>query len=1328
MSGCNRSGRGITRRGLWRWLPVLLLGTAALAQERVVDRMEFISMWDDSYLYLGARLEDVNVVGRHRGYNEANWEDDEVEVLLDTSRFGGSAELQPNCFKIGMSAAEGVFCGRGAGEPGQRKWELLPPVGADGKQLRQAVQVHGTLNDPADADQGWEVELAVPWSLLGRDGPPTGETWHFNVVRVLRGDADAAYSFAPRGREGSPATWVPLVFRAGVAGVEPGGAITCAQVPPRPGGPGPLLRRRPWPAIDGHLADDEWPLANRIDVRLSPDRLVPLQPVAYPRLELSPLPLDCDTNGPTQGERRPRGEFRGDSLVLASYYLGLQGDDRQTTHPPQGVWDADGHSRLAATPLDGLGPWASTLRVGWHRDQLQRALACNIDALLVEYAGDPGSRRAYSLDGLRSLVLAAQELRFQRQPCPQLALLLPLRSLAIASGRAPDLRQPGDQELVYRLIRDFYLQVPPYLRASVIDGARRCCLVALDQPPVDAALGDEFLGTCEQRFRAEFGADLLWLGSASWGRRSVGLDGFVYFDAGVEQFVGNSGRVKLASVGPGYDDARSAAQPLIVPRASTRTFRAAVRGTLDSPARWLLLASLNDLLHGTQLLATREYGGGYERTASVLALQFGNRREVTLLPRVVRADVPARLISGHRLRCPVRLANAGLKDWEFTDGLALGYRWLTADAQPLRGPDGREVIDRATGKPILADKPLTDTCRLSDPLTAPVGATRETTLEIVASDDAGHELPPGRYRLRLEAAHGTFKLPVETVGPDGKKVKHEVERPAWIGTQGDEWLDLPVEVLDELAAPVLAAELLEVGLPARVESGANQPVNVVLRNTGTAQLAGGLHLAVRYERLRSAGWCVQEPAPVPLSDWLDCASLPPVEAGELVRFTALVPVRGPAPDAAPEIVTVARFTLRDDTGRNFALDQPYTQAVQVLARDYGASFGAINVPQWFSAGAMTPVEVTVINPTLRPWLAAGTELTWGWYRRDGAPLRPDAGRLRLSADVAPGKALTLAVPVVAPATLGWAYLCFDVLHDGNVRASLQPGTASRDLAPIKVWIASLGWQPLPLAKLLNVRGASFDEDPAAGDFDGHGRSWPAELLPPDTSEPQDGFYPSAYLEHDPGDYPTLMFRYPTASPAVPPPPPPRKLKKGETPPPPPPRTPRVPAFTAVRPDGQTLDLPAGAFARLHLLAAGVDGDVTLNLAVAGKTGPPRPLPPVLITSWDQPARHGEGVGFCCARRNGPAGPEAARCWLHRVTVPLPPLPSGAKLVLPKAPGLRLVAITLEASPDTAGPVAPAPPVVRPVAPRPEVAHPAPTPAPKPEQPDPNERERPRRYH
>jgi hypothetical protein len=72
--------------------------------------------------------------------------------------------------------------------------------------LRSAVHVDGTLNDPADTDRNWTVEVAIPWKGLepyaaGRPCPPSdGQQWRMNFSRVewLMDIIDGRYRKIPK--------------------------------------------------------------------------------------------------------------------------------------------------------------------------------------------------------------------------------------------------------------------------------------------------------------------------------------------------------------------------------------------------------------------------------------------------------------------------------------------------------------------------------------------------------------------------------------------------------------------------------------------------------------------------------------------------------------------------------------------------------------------------------------------------------------------------------------------------------------------------------------------------------------------------------------------------------------------------------------------------------------------------------------------------------------------------------------------------------------------------------------------------------------------------
>jgi len=137
-------------------------------------------LWDGTYLYIGAELEEPHVSAALRKRDTVIFYDNDFEVFIDPN--GDSHEY----YEFEMNALNTV-------------WDLfLPRPYKDGgsavgswniEGLKTAVHVRGTLNNPADVDSGWCVEIAMPWSALKpyahTPAPPEeGDQWRINFSRV----------------------------------------------------------------------------------------------------------------------------------------------------------------------------------------------------------------------------------------------------------------------------------------------------------------------------------------------------------------------------------------------------------------------------------------------------------------------------------------------------------------------------------------------------------------------------------------------------------------------------------------------------------------------------------------------------------------------------------------------------------------------------------------------------------------------------------------------------------------------------------------------------------------------------------------------------------------------------------------------------------------------------------------------------------------------------------------------------------------------------------------------------------------------------------------
>jgi Carbohydrate family 9 binding domain-like len=149
---------------------------------------------DDEALYLAFEVYDENVRG---GFDEAVpdphlWLRDTVEVMIDPDGDGDNKDY----YEIQVGPQNLVFDSR-FDDYNQPRVEPNGPYGHQDwtSNVKSAVALHGTLDDDRE-DDGYTVEMAIPWSSLARAKrtPPTSaDTWRMNFY-VMENNAGAAWS------------------------------------------------------------------------------------------------------------------------------------------------------------------------------------------------------------------------------------------------------------------------------------------------------------------------------------------------------------------------------------------------------------------------------------------------------------------------------------------------------------------------------------------------------------------------------------------------------------------------------------------------------------------------------------------------------------------------------------------------------------------------------------------------------------------------------------------------------------------------------------------------------------------------------------------------------------------------------------------------------------------------------------------------------------------------------------------------------------------------------------------------------------------------------
>ncbi|KPJ62602.1 hypothetical protein AMK68_04705, partial [candidate division KD3-62 bacterium DG_56] len=711
---------------------ILLVFCAAAQAAPKADPLEVrvYTQWDAQGLYFAARVDDPMVTGVHPTEQEhaEPWQDDALEFCLD---LGDEPSAHPSLdtWRLTIGAAGGFSVRRGSHAGGWNEDLSWAPLG-----LRFDVNVRGTLNRAGDRDEGFDVEVALPWRLLGGK-PAPGRTYGFDVVSYIRGENHTAVDWAGKAdtAEGFalPANWGQLVIdprHAGSTAKE--GVVTCPRI-------------NIAPAIDGRLDAREWLLAST---------------------------LKLDKPEPAVGPHAPAPVPRITDLVMATY--------RYDYRPEAPI-------ALIDHPLNGIGPWFDGRRIAWHREQLVGLERAGIDVILPAYRGDLVSRATWSREGLACLVQALKDLTGVGHMRPQVGMMFDTAALP----EGIDLTAQAGQRLAYGMIREFFQHIPAYLRADLrsYDETRAAAtyLVVLGRPPAQAAWDATWVKYCADEFARDFaGASLTWIGDPAWRDYGLELDGYCWLDVGEGPTSFDFGGTHVTTLSPGYADPGAERM-----RGSGGTYRLDWARAIANPPHQVLVVSWNDFGRADEIAPSRQHGALYViQTRSHIA-ELHHRQRANLALRAIW--LPEVLLGGASYEIPCLIANLGSDPLLSRDGIELQYRLqnlkdskLKAEGDAVEGlalagdftsylPLRIATVD-AAGKPLpRGDYRLTlDLGRRKVPLFSSRWL-RETLVTFQVSVKIGS---PGPYRLtllrsalptHLEAGR-TYTIPV-TVRNDGAK-------------------------------------------------------------------------------------------------------------------------------------------------------------------------------------------------------------------------------------------------------------------------------------------------------------------------------------------------------------------------------------------------------------------------------------------------------------------------------------------------------------------------------------------------------------------------------
>lgn len=213
-------------------------------------------LWDHEYLYFGYAVEEPDVQAKFTKRDSPIWQENDVELFIagedayyelelnalgtlyeglfvwqdryESAGYSEIAELDRRRAEVKSQPFNGVGL---TNHPRGLRWAFLA---WDLPGLQSAVSIRGSINDSSDRDEGWTVELAVPWSSLGvldrtkpRVFPPRdGDIWRVDVSRFNKNKAPGepkdsggwAWSYHGIWDSHIPECFTYLVLRDRVAG------------------------------------------------------------------------------------------------------------------------------------------------------------------------------------------------------------------------------------------------------------------------------------------------------------------------------------------------------------------------------------------------------------------------------------------------------------------------------------------------------------------------------------------------------------------------------------------------------------------------------------------------------------------------------------------------------------------------------------------------------------------------------------------------------------------------------------------------------------------------------------------------------------------------------------------------------------------------------------------------------------------------------------------------------------------------------------------------------------------------------------------------------
>jgi hypothetical protein len=1165
--------------------------------------------WDDYYFYAAFRVHDPAVYGTNTTTTSQPQQDDDVEVFFETDDARAKVRT-PQTFQMAVSAAQGAYFSVGDG--------TKIPQGKAVYSYKYAATVNGTLNKPDAKTTGYDVELAIPWTELGRSkAPEPGTIWGFNVIsrdRESEGTpADKLYSLSAKikgkGDVQNPSKWVKITFVTAGAGIaSTPDKVVCAKVVGQ------------FPRINGTIVSGDWPAATRLAFGAEAVSAPAPTMAEEPNTTQSPFdnPAALTTPEPQQpgkntasglidmpngavikvvpgGIRNPAGLEV--PVILPPAPKRGKGKGRNGNAPVQTASNT-------ATP-DGVTVDSTSFTLG-----PPKGPAYIMGIYRLDYNGDsrkaPG-QNVWNASG--GTLLADQPMNGAG---PWFSGLRPQWH----SEQLADLRRAGIEVVLLRTRLDDALLMREL--DAFVTALKDMKAAGLDYPlvGVDATAGQPDLNLIYAHIPAEFRALSQIAGQDQSGVLVYdlslgGADAKKALADGtpIARLFYNNG---IASVSPGRIDKNG-----IISRKGGRTYDTAWQVAMVSTPEEVVVDSWNDFLHGTEIAASRQYGEQYaDATKAAVIVYDGSRPWHT---KYLAHATPHTIYPKTLYQIPIRIENAGTLPWRAGEGYSLSTRWYK---------DGKLYDDSAPRIPIAKD------VLPGQALTLSVG--------LVARDNFGEDLEPGDYTLVFDMVQSQDR---------------------WFSYAGDTPLQVPVTVIGaDAGVGTASATFLSTATPGVAQAGSEVKTTVQVRNDGATSWPVGYTLGYKIQTMDPDGT-----NPKMVAEGGKPLDAAPVVPGQIAVVSLPVPTTDANGQPLPPGAYRLHWFVRPDS-----LGAPvagvYDEILTVAHGLPGASFIIADLPRTVEADKEETAHLALQNSGAETLLKSKVHIGYHWYYLDGTEREWEGGPVgSLTKDLLPAATDgNITTTFRTPKQPGRYALVWDLRLGNEPWQSTLPVSRGEDTLQAFVNVVGKGSVlAIDLSKSFNTVGIAADEVSKTGGFDGHGATLPVETLPPDgTAEvdaiplvlgkPAPPLYPSGYYTSQVGTGETsnhaVSFLYPD-------------VREG---------LPNVVACT-----GQTIVLPGGKYKAIHLLAAAAsDTMVAANFGLQyGSETSPLSL---TIADWGSlPSGDGATAAFSAPYRYTTAGVRPLTTTLGDYMLRLDTGKKLTGLTLPNDKSIKIVAISLE---------------------------------------------------